>query len=91
MTSETAQLYGMFDRGILTPGMKADMNLIDYDNLAIGHPAMVNDLPGGLPRLMQKARGYVATFVSGEAIQENGRETGARPGKVVRGMETRGF
>lgn len=91
MTSETARLYGMFDRGTLTPGMKADMNLIDYDNLAIEHPAMVNDLPGGLPRLMQKARGYVATFVSGEAIQENGRETGARPGKVVRGVETRGF
>jgi N-acyl-D-amino-acid deacylase len=91
MTSETARLYGMFDRGTLAPGMKADVNLIDYDNLAIEYPAMVNDLPGGMPRLMQKARGYVTTFVSGEAIQENGRETGARPGKVVRGVEIRGL
>ena len=89
MTSETARLYGMFDRGTLEPGMKANLNLIDYDNLAIEHPQMVNDLPGGMPRLMQKARGYVATFVDGEMIQENGRETGARPGKVVRGLETR--
>jgi N-acyl-D-aspartate/D-glutamate deacylase len=89
MTSETARLYGMFDRGTLEPGMKANLNLIDYDNLAIEHPEMVNDLPGGMPRLMQKARGYIATFVNGEMIQENGRETGARPGKVVRGIETR--
>jgi N-acyl-D-aspartate/D-glutamate deacylase len=89
MTSETARLYGMFDRGTLEPGMKANLNLIDYGNLAIEHPEMVNDLPGGMPRLMQKARGYVATFVNGEMIQENGRETGARPGKVVRGIETR--
>jgi N-acyl-D-aspartate/D-glutamate deacylase len=89
MTGETARLYGMFDRGTLEPGMKANLNLIDYDNLAIEHPEMINDLPGGMPRLMQKARGYVATFVDGEMIQENGRETGARPGKVVRGIETR--
>jgi N-acyl-D-amino-acid deacylase len=65
--------------------MKADLNLIDYDRLTPEHPEMVHDLPGGMPRLMQKAQGYVATFVSGEAVQENGRETGARPGKIVRG------
>jgi N-acyl-D-aspartate/D-glutamate deacylase len=91
MTSETARLYGLSDRGTLAPGMKADVNLIDHANLALDYPTIVNDLPGGMPRLMQKARGYVATFVSGEAIQENGRETGARPGKVVRGTETRGL
>ncbi|MGH7838157.1 MAG: amidohydrolase family protein, partial [Candidatus Binataceae bacterium] len=91
MTSETARLYGLYDRGTLAMGMKADVNLIDHANLAIEYPEIVNDLPGGMPRLMQKARGYVATFVSGEAIQENGRETGARPGKVVRGTETRGL
>ncbi|MGO9263958.1 MAG: hypothetical protein ACLQBA_03560 [Candidatus Binataceae bacterium] len=51
---------------------------------------MVHDLPGGMPRLMQKAQGYVATFVSGEAVQENGRETGARPGKIVRGGAAHG-
>jgi N-acyl-D-amino-acid deacylase len=91
MTSETARLYGMFDRGTLALGMKADVNLIDHASLAVEYPALVSDLPGGMPRLMQKARGYVATFVGGEAIQENGRETGARPGKVVRGTETRGL
>ena len=56
---------------------KADVNLIDYDNLHVNHPELVHDLPAGMPRLMQTAKGYVATYVSGEAVQENG--TGAIP------------
>ena len=48
---------------------------------------MITDLPAGMPRLMQTAQGYVASMVSGEVVQENGKETGARPGKVVRGTE----
>lgn len=86
-TQDTARLYGLRDRGTLEPGMKADINLIDLDALQIGTPTMINDLPAGMPRLMQTAQGYVATLVSGEVIQENGKETGARPGKVVRGAE----
>lgn len=85
LTRDGARLFGMYDRGTLEPGMKADINLIDFSALTLNHPEMVNDLPAGMPRLMQTAKGYVATFVSGEAVQENGRETGARPGKIVRG------
>ncbi|MBF6569163.1 MAG: amidohydrolase family protein [Candidatus Binataceae bacterium] len=89
LSRDGARLFGMYDRGTLEPGMKADVNLIDFNGLQLNHPEMINDLPAGMPRLMQTAAGYVATFVSGEAVQENGRETGARPGKVVRGGERR--
>jgi N-acyl-D-aspartate/D-glutamate deacylase len=84
---DTARLFGMHDRGTLEPGMKADLNLIDLDALRIEAPTMIADLPAGMPRLMQTAQGYVASMVSGEIVQENGKETGARPGKVVRGTE----
>ncbi len=85
---DTARLFGMQDRGTVELGMKADLNLIDLNALQIDTPTMINDLPAGMPRLMQKAQGYVATVVNGEIVQENGKETGARPGKVVRGTET---
>ncbi len=84
---DTARLFGMQDRGTVELGMKADLNLIDLNVLRIDTPTMINDLPAGMPRLMQKAQGYVATVVNGEIVQENGEETGARPGKVVRGTE----
>lgn len=86
-THDTARLFGMRDRGTLELGMKADLNLVDLAALSITTPTMINDLPAGMPRLMQTARGYVATLVSGEVIQENGVATDARPGKVVRGNE----
>ncbi|MEQ8248761.1 MAG: amidohydrolase family protein [Alphaproteobacteria bacterium] len=85
LTSETATLYGLHDRGVLATGMKADINLIDFDRLHASKPFMVNDLPTGAQRLMATAEGYVKTFVSGRVVQENGAETGARPGKLVRG------
>lgn len=84
---DTARLFGMQDRGTLALGMKADLNLIDLNALQITTPTMINDLPAGMPRLMQTAQGYIATLVSGEVIQENGVATDARPGKVVRGTE----
>ena len=84
---DTARLFGMQDRGTLELGMKADLNLIDLNALRIDTPTMINDLPAGMPRLMQTADGYVATLVSGDVIQENGVVTDARPGKVVRGTE----
>jgi len=83
-THDTARLFGMPDRGTLEVGMKADLNLIDYANLASNDPYIVDDLPAGKSRLMQTTSGYEATFVSGEMVQERGRETGARPGKVIR-------
>lgn len=82
---DTARLFDMYDRGTLEPGMKADLNLIDLNALRIETPALVHDLPAGMPRLTQTAQGYVATVVSSEVVQENGKATGARPGKVVRG------
>ncbi len=85
MTRDTAALYGLNDRGLLQPGKKADVNLIDYDKIGLLPPEMVHDLPAGAGRLIQRATGYVATLVSGEVISENGEETGARPGKLIRG------
>jgi N-acyl-D-amino-acid deacylase len=72
---------------LLAEGYKADINILDYDKLAIHLPHMVADLPGGGRRLMQAADGYVATIVSGTPIQRNGQPTGALPGKLVRGAQ----
>ena len=66
--------------------MRADINLIDFNALQIDTPRMINDLPAGMPRLMQTAQGYVATLVNGEIIQENAAVTDARPGKLVRSV-----
>ena len=85
MTSETASLYGLDDRGLIKAGKKADLNVIDFDRLRLDRPEMVYDLPGGARRLLQRAAGYVATIVSGEVVMRNGRDTGARPGRLVRG------
>ena len=78
---DTARLFGMYDRGTLEPGMRADINLIDFSALQIDTPRMINDLPAGMPRLMQTAQGSVATMVNGETRRENAALTGARPGK----------
>jgi N-acyl-D-aspartate/D-glutamate deacylase len=85
MTSDTARLYGLGDRGVLAPGYKADVNVIDFDRLNLRLPELVFDLPGGARRLVQRADGYVATVVSGEVTFREGEPTGARPGRLVRG------
>jgi len=84
-TSDTARLYGLGDRGTLEPGMVADVNVIDYQRLQLGTPKVVADLPAGGRRLVQDAAGYVATVKSGETTFEDGRDTGARPGALLRG------
>jgi N-acyl-D-aspartate/D-glutamate deacylase len=84
-THDTAQLYGMLDRGTLAPGMKADINLIDFDRLQLHPPEMVFDLPAHGRRFVQRADGYKFTIVSGEVTFEDGQPTGAMPGQVVRG------
>lgn len=84
-TRDTARLYGMADRGTLQPGMLADINLIDYDRLQLKPPVVVNDLPAGGARLVQEAVGYVATIKSGVTTFAEGTDTGARPGRLVRG------
>jgi len=81
---DTARFLGLTDRGLLAPGRRADINIIDFDNLELLHPIMLKDLPAGGQRLMQYANGYVATLVNGEATVKDGKLTGARPGRLVR-------
>jgi N-acyl-D-amino-acid deacylase len=83
-TRATAKLYDLHDRGVLAPGMKADVNIIDYEKIDSSRPKMVADLPAGGKRLLQTASGYRMTIVSGEITFENGVATGALPGKLLR-------
>jgi N-acyl-D-aspartate/D-glutamate deacylase len=85
MTRDTAALYGLADRGTLARGKRADLNLIDLANLRLEAPVMVQDLPAGGQRFMQRARGYRATLVAGELSMEHDEPTGALPGRLVRG------
>jgi N-acyl-D-aspartate/D-glutamate deacylase len=87
LTTDPADLVGLKDRGVLAPGFKADINVIDFDRLNIHRPYMVHDLPHGAKRLLQKADGYVATIVNGETVYREGEATGALPGRVVRGAQ----
>jgi N-acyl-D-aspartate/D-glutamate deacylase len=82
---DTAKAVGLFDRGILAPGFKADLNIIDYDAMKLHRPQVHYDMPAGGRRLMQYADGYVATIVSGTVVYQDGKPTGARPGRLVRG------
>ena len=84
-TLDTARLYGLGDRGTLEPGKIADLNVIDYERLQLGAPRVEADLPAGGKRLVQNAVGYVATVKSGEVTFDGGRDSGARPGRLVRG------
>ena len=84
-THDTARLYGLGDRGTVEVGAVADLNLIDYDNLQMGNPTVVNDLPAGGSRILQGATGYVETIKSGVTTFADGKETGARPGTLLRG------
>jgi N-acyl-D-aspartate/D-glutamate deacylase len=86
-THDTARCVGLADRGTLEAGMKADLNLIDFEQLQLGSPQIVFDLPAGGRRMFQDAHGYIATIVSGEVIMENGKYTGAVPGKLIRGAQ----
>jgi N-acyl-D-aspartate/D-glutamate deacylase len=83
-TQDTASFLGMGDRGTIQVGKRADLNVIDYENLRLHSPKLVTDLPAGGKRLLQVADGYRATMVNGELIRERGEFTGARPGTVVR-------
>ncbi len=84
-TAETAALFSLFDRGVVAPGMRADLNVIDFDELGFTNATMAYDLPTGARRLVQRGTGYVATIVAGVPIVEYDTFTGALPGKVLRG------
>ncbi len=87
LSRETALSVGLTDRGLLKPGYKADLNVIDLDRLHLYAPRVKRDLPAGGKRLSQKSDGYEATIVSGQVTYRNGRATGALPGRLVRGTK----
>ena len=86
-TQDNARAVGLYDRGVIAAGYKADLNVIDFDKLGVEAPVMKWDLPAGGKRLLQKARGYRATIVSGAVTYRDGEATGALPGKLVRGPQ----
>jgi N-acyl-D-aspartate/D-glutamate deacylase len=83
----TAETVGLLDRGLIAPGFKADLNVIDFEHLGMHAPRLVFDLPAGGKRLLQQSTGYVHTFVSGVEVCRNGESTGATPGRLVRGAQ----
>jgi N-acyl-D-aspartate/D-glutamate deacylase len=85
-TLDTATLFGLSDRGVIEVGKKADLNVIDMDALTLELPRMVYDLPADGRRLIQGAKGYDATVVSGTVTRRHGVDTGARPGQLIRGV-----
>jgi N-acyl-D-aspartate/D-glutamate deacylase len=85
LTGDPAAFYGLGDRGVLAPGRRADVNVIDMDVIGLHYPERVEDLPGGAARLIQRSSGYVETLVRGETVVADGELTEARPGGLVRG------
>jgi N-acyl-D-aspartate/D-glutamate deacylase len=89
-TRDPAEWVGLRDRGVLAPGMKADVNLIDFERLGPCEPEVAHDLPTGARRLVQRARGYRMTLVSGQVVMQDGEHSGALPGRLVRGAQQPG-
>jgi N-acyl-D-aspartate/D-glutamate deacylase len=86
-TRRTAQLYGLNDRGLLAPGYIADLNVIDHEGLTLEAPELVYDLPASGQRMIQRARGYIATVKSGTVVREHDAGTGELPGRLLRGPQ----
>jgi N-acyl-D-aspartate/D-glutamate deacylase len=86
-TSRTAGLVGLLDRGVIAPGMRADLNVVDMQGLRLHAPAIVHDLPAGGRRYVQRADGYLHTIVAGEETYAGGEPTDALPGRLVRGHQ----
>jgi len=84
LSARNARHLGLHDRGVIAPGWRADLNLIDPDRLAVGTPRIVRDLPAGGRRFLQRAEGYRATWVAGRCVQRDGEVTPQRPGRLVR-------
>ena len=79
-----SQLFGFTDRGLIKPGMKADLNVIDYDKLRLTDLELAHDLPAGGARFLQGASGYIATLVNGVVTRRYDEDTQARPGRLLR-------
>ncbi|MEO9190373.1 MAG: amidohydrolase family protein, partial [Acetobacteraceae bacterium] len=85
LTGDNANALGLRDRGVVAPGRKADLNVIDYARLRLCPPKVIYDLPAGGRRLMQRAEGFTHTILSGESVSRDGVSTGRLPGRLVRG------
>jgi len=86
-THTNAVAIGLDDRGVIAPGMKADLNLVDFDRLRLTMPEQVCDLPGGGRRFVQRSEGYDYTWVNGVVTYEEGQATGEMPGRLIRGAQ----
>src|SRR5262249_41901026 len=86
-TQATARTVGLLDRGVLAPGYRADVNVIDFDRLRARRPEIRRDLPAGGKRLVQAADGYVATITAGTVTYQDGEAAGPLPGRLVRGQQ----
>jgi N-acyl-D-aspartate/D-glutamate deacylase len=86
-TQDTARTVGLYDRGLIARGFRADLNVIDYDKLTLFAPQVAHDLPAGGRRLIQRAKGYVATIVAGQVTYRDGEPTDALPGRLLRGAQ----
>lgn len=84
LSADGAEVYGLGDRGLLAPGKRADINVIDMDNISVDIPELVFDLPSGGPRFIQRSHGYVATLVNGTTTRRNDIDLGLRPGRLIR-------
>jgi N-acyl-D-amino-acid deacylase len=82
------ECYGLLDRWLIAPGMKANVNVIDFEDLHISAPRMVYDLPANGKRFVQDIQGYRYTICSGEVIYQDGKPTGSLPGKLIRGPQS---
>ena len=89
LSCEPARLFELNDRGVVAPGRRADLNVIDADGISLHPMEIVRDLPAGAKRVLQRADGFVATVVRGQVVQRRGADTGARPGRVVRSAAAR--
>jgi N-acyl-D-aspartate/D-glutamate deacylase len=87
MTSDPANAVGLLDRGLVKPGYKGDLNVIDLDKITLYRPLLVKDLPAGAGRVVMPTTGYRATIVNGEVTRANDEETGRLPGRLVRGQQ----
>lgn len=87
LTSAPAGVIGLHDRGVVAPGYRADLNIIDFDKLQLHAPRVTYDLPAGGRRLVQDADGYLATIVNGTIVRRDGVATGALPGRLLRGEQ----
>ena len=87
-TAATARTYGFHDRGVIAPGYRADLNVVDFAELHLERPIVVHDLPAGGKRIVQRSKGYRHTFVHGTEVAHDGEHTGARPGRLLRGFRS---